>query len=62
MGRQFRMFKRKKKMLGVALAATLAVSLTACSTPSSSDKGSTDKPATTAASLDNTCRYRYGQN
>lgn len=43
------MFKRKKKVLGVALAATLAVSLTACSTPSSSDKGSTDKPATTAA-------------
>ena len=38
------MFKRKKKVLGVALAATLAVSLTACSTPSSTGKARRIKP------------------
>ena len=37
------MFKRKKKALSVALAATLAVSLTACCTPSSTGTSSTDK-------------------
>ncbi|MEC0232165.1 DUF3502 domain-containing protein [Paenibacillus alba] len=42
------MIKRKKKTLGVALAATLAVSLTACTTPSSTGTSSTDKATTTA--------------